>query len=117
MPKPRKATTDLQALLGTASRSGQIQRPLAVDPPETLDTSTPVLQNITTPKLHDTMTPTPPDTVLPKVSDPQQERRINVAIRESLHKPLKLHAVTTDREVRDIVEIAIRGYLESIGAL
>ena len=66
---------------------------------------------------HNTATPVSQDTPTSQPNEPLPERRINVAIRESLYKPLKLHAVKTDREVRDIVELALKRYLESIGEL
>ncbi len=110
----RKPTTDLNALLGTAGRSSQIRRPSAVDEPEQPFVATPMFQNtaaqehVAPPPLKAEPAPTP---------DILVERRINVAIRESIHKPLKLHAVKTDREVRDIVELALRAYLETHGEL
>ena len=113
MPK-RKPTTDLNALLGTAGRSSQIRRPSALDEPERQFVATPMFQNTET---QEHALPQPPMIEPPSAPELPIERRINVAIRESIHKPLKLHAVKTDREVRDVVELALRAYLEAHGEL
>ncbi|GHF58808.1 hypothetical protein HNQ07_004092 [Deinococcus metalli] len=89
MPKPNPKT-DLSGLLGAATRAKDIERPRIED-------ETPVPQNTATPEF--------------------QERRVNVAVRESVHKPLRLYSVKSGRQVRDLVEEAVERYLKDVGEL
>lgn len=89
MAKPNPKT-DLSGLLGAASRSKEIDRPRAE---ETL-----VSQDIPEPE------------ALP-------ERRINIAVRKTVHKPLRLYSVKAGRQVRDLVEEAVIAYLRAKGEL
>jgi len=98
MSKPNPKT-DLQGLLGTASRAKEIER-------SNINTETPEHKNAATPIPQDTSTP---------VAD--QERRINVALRESIHRPLRIHSVKSGRQLRDVVEEAVTRYLQEIGEL
>ncbi|WP_412030570.1 hypothetical protein [Deinococcus yunweiensis] len=89
MPKPNPKT-DLSGLLGAATRAKDIERPRIED--ETSES-----QNTATPE--------------------PQERRVNVAVRESVHKPLRLYSVKSGRQVRDLVEEAVERYLKDVGEL
>lgn len=89
MPKPNPKT-DLSGLLGAANRAREVERPRV-----------------------EQETPAPQDTATPEV----QERRINVAVRESVHKPLRLYSVKSGRQVRDLVEEAVERYLRDVGEL
>lgn len=96
MSKPNPKT-DLQGLLGTASRAKEIER-------SNLDTKTPQHKSSETLVSQDTNT---------LLGD--QERRINVALRESVHRPLRIHSVKSGRQLRDVVEEAVTRYLREIG--
>ena len=89
MAKPNPKT-DLSGLLGAASRSKEINRPRAE--------GTLVSQDI-------------PE------AEAAPERRINIAVRETVHKPLRLYSVKAGRQVRDLVEEAVVAYLRAKGEL
>lgn len=89
MPKPNPKT-DLSGLLGAANRAKEVERPK-------VELETSVSQNTPTPEI--------------------QERRVNVAVRESVHKPLRLYSVKSGRQVRDLVEEAIERYLKERGEI
>ena len=87
--------TDLSGLLGAANRSKDVLRP-RVD--ETL-----VSQDM-------------PTQVAPTLEEPP-ERRVNVAVRDSVHRPLRLYSVKVGRQVRDLVEEAVLNYLKQKGEI
>lgn len=103
-PNPR---TDLSGLLGAASKSRDIERPKPTETPAPQDTATQEPQN--------TATPQPQDAETPKSE--AVERRVNVAVREALHKPLRIYSVKSGRQVRDLVEEALYRYLKDVGEI
>jgi hypothetical protein len=84
--------TDLENILTGAKRAQEVERPVVV-PQKNTDVL--MLQNTNT--------------------QTDQGRRVNVAIPESLHKSLRLHAVQTDQQLREVVEAALKEYLERAG--
>jgi hypothetical protein len=83
--------TDLNNLMKGAQRSQGIERPK----PETKNTNVSMLKNTN--------------------AQDSDEPRLNVAIRKSLHKRLKVHASQNDRQIREVIEAAILEYLERQG--
>ena len=43
------------------------------------------------------------------------ERRINIAVRETVHQPLRLYSLKAGRQVQDLVEEAVVAHLQAKG--
>ncbi|BDP44867.1 hypothetical protein DAETH_48360 (plasmid) [Deinococcus aetherius] len=86
-----KKVTDANSILGVARRAHDVPRPQAS-------------------QSHTTTSPQEHTTVTAQETAPP-ERRVNVAIRASTHKALKLLAVQQDRTVQDLVDELAQAYL------
>ena len=90
VPPPFAHLASLSGLLGAAGRTEQINQPRA---DETL-ASQGIVETEALP-----------------------ERRINIAVRETVHQPLRLYSVKAGQQVRDLVEEAVVAYLQAKGEL
>lgn len=92
----RGKKTDASSILGAARRAQEVPRPQDME--SQFHTSTPPQEN---------------RTVEVQPASPVQEKRVNVALRASTHKALKLLAVQRDMTVQDLVEEISQAYLTS----
>lgn len=90
-----KKKTDASSILGAARRAQDVPRPQSIESHNHISVE---LQN------SETVIPPIREEVIP-------ERRVNVGLKASTHKALKLQAVQQGRSVQDLVEEMAQEYL------
>ena len=92
-----KKKTDASSILGAARRAQDVPRPQSAESHNHTSVELQLGETVT-PQVRETVT-TPP------------EKRVNVGLRASTHKALKLQAVQQGRSVQDLVEEMAQAYL------
>ena len=94
-----KKKTDASSILGAARRAQDVPRPQSAEPHIHIPVESQTRESVT------------PQSHAPVASQEPTEKRVNVALRASTHKALKLLAVQRDQSVQDLVEEIAQAYL------